>query len=273
MLSPSKAGTGSSVFRPALAGGAAQEPTKTNQINRGRRRGPGLVHSRRRCPEGWDAGSTKGGSGAQRDQPGSRDTNTHKRLGPFARTLWREGRRQSATPTSASATTSRASLEFETHRIGHGVEKRSAWGTTGTSDLVKALAGGAHWRGPADATWSRVSRRAALPTATTKVASAQSVVLQGSAGIRSHCAKSDRKLRFRQSLPQIAPPEVEETQASAREFRSWFLLVRKGSAWALWGLHPVWGLFLDKGGRTRSIFRGLRCSENLGSQSSLVLLT
>lgn len=31
-LSPSKVGTGSSIFRPALAGGAAQESTKANQI-------------------------------------------------------------------------------------------------------------------------------------------------------------------------------------------------------------------------------------------------
>lgn len=126
--------------------------------------------------------------------------------GRFARTLRQEGRRQSVTPTCASATTRKTSFEFETYRTGNGVEKRSALGTTGTSDLVKALAGGAHWRGPADATWSRVSRRAALPTATTKVALVQSVPLQSPAGIRSHCAKPDRKLRFRWSLPADSPP-------------------------------------------------------------------
>lgn len=103
---------------------------------------------------------------------------------PFTRILRQEARQQSAGQTSASATACRAFSEFETHRTRDGAERGAACATQGASDLIKALAGEAYWRGPADATWQRVSSRAGRPTATTGVTLTQSAVLYRPAGIR-----------------------------------------------------------------------------------------
>lgn len=87
-LSPSKVGTGSSVFRPALAGGAAHESTKTNQIKR--RRQTAWYHPGQRHPDGsGERGGTRApltglrGSGPRRPAEawGRRPPS---RCGPFA---------------------------------------------------------------------------------------------------------------------------------------------------------------------------------------------
>ena len=184
-LSPSKVGTGSSVFRPALAGGAAQESVQ-RQIKSNEegdkawvRYTLGQRYSWWRCLEWWDAGSTKLLRRPRRPKrPPSRGLWAPTSLGgwiSFARILWQEGQQQSAAPTGASATAYRALRAIQDMAMGW--KKWTARGTERASDLIKALAGGARWREPGDATWSRVSSGAGLPTATTEVTLTQSVAL------------------------------------------------------------------------------------------------
>lgn len=161
-LSPSKVGTGSSVFRPALAGRAAQESTKRNQIKQGRRRGPRTL----RAKDAPDRGVLRGGPraplpGAQAptSRAGVSGRRPHRRREPSAR--FSEGGGGKAQPRRAPRPRypQAGPSGRETQDRGRG-GRGPARGTRGTSDLTKALAGRAQRRGPAGATWSRESSRA-----------------------------------------------------------------------------------------------------------------
>lgn len=65
-----------------------------------------------------------------------------------------------------------------------------------------------------------------------------------------------QEVAFAPVLPQRGPAEAEETQPPALGFR--LLLVRKGFPVSLWDPRPIWGLFLDKGGRSGCFLWGVQ---------------
>lgn len=128
----------------------------------------------------------------------------------------------------------------------------------GTSDLIKALAGRAHWREPADATWSRLSSRAGLPTATTEDTVTQGSVRLSRARLQqAFSAPSETgSCVCAGALRGESPAEAEETRASGLGFRCPCLRVRTGAALGPCPPHPILGLFLDVGGKVGSFLRG-----------------
>lgn len=155
-----------------------------------------------------------------------------------ARILWRVGRQQSAAPTCASATICTAFLSSGDTRLRVGREKGKE-----TSDLIKALAGGAHWREPADATWSRLSSRAGLPTATTEDTLTEVGVRSSRAWIEQAFSAPSRvgSCVCVGALRGESPTEAEETRASGLGFRCPCLRVRTGAPLGPCPPHPTLG--------------------------------